>query len=353
MIAPDYEGGSVINVMATLEQRLTGSTPATPLPEDPIPEADSYLVVLFDGLGDLQLRHPEASTLWADRIATVDTVFPSTTTTALASIATASSPAQHGLLGYEMWLPGTGAINTIHWKPVGGGDVVDVDFDAFLPEHNLWERLAAGGAEPITVQPAAFAGTPMSRVLYRGCRYEPVDTYEEWLEATVGLVAEPKRLVFAYLGAVDVAAHLKGQASDEYAGALRLATALWDRLKATLPDGVAVLGIADHGHVDATDRVDIGDLRETRAFGGGRVIFTMDGPEGGEDLPATWMGREALAELFGPGPRHPAFDARMPEGAWFADDGVRLLHRHSDKRLVGVHGALSDAERQVPLLLGE
>ena len=115
MTPPDYAGGSVINVMATLEQRLTGSTPATPLRDDPIPEADSYLVVLFDGLGEGQLRHPEAATLWADRIATVDTVFPTTTTTALASIATASTPAQHGLLGYEMWLPGSGPINSIHW----------------------------------------------------------------------------------------------------------------------------------------------------------------------------------------------------------------------------------------------
>jgi hypothetical protein len=35
-----------------------------------------------------------------------------------------------------------------------------------------------------------------------------------------------------------------------------------------------------------------------------------------------------------------------------ADDDALILHSHSDKRLVGHHGGLTDAERQVPLLIG-
>jgi hypothetical protein len=354
--APDYSGGSIINLVATIEGNLAGSTPGTPLVDRLVPDARSYLVVLFDGLGDSQLAHPDADPLRASRVGAIDTVFPCTTTTALASIVTGMTPAEHGLLGYEMWLPEAGGpLNTIHWTPVGGGDVVDVDFDSFLPSPNLWERLAATGVEPVTVQPAAFAGSPLSRVLYRGCRYEAVDSYDEWLDAALSLVAEPGRLVFAYLGAVDVAAHLRGQASEEYAGALRLAGALWERLVATTPDGTAVIGTADHGHVDAGDKVRLDTTLEEagRTFGGGRVMFAMNDVAGYADgLPAQWVGGTALTSLFGPGNRHPAFEGRAPAGAFFADDGVRLLHRHSDKRLVGVHGALSDAERRVPVLVG-
>lgn len=355
MTPPDYAGGSLVNLVASIEQRLTGSTKGIPLRHELVPEAASYLLVLFDGLGDDQLGNSEATPFTASLAGAVDTVFPTTTTTALASIATGTSPAQHGLLGYELWLPETQRpINTIHWKPVGGGDVIDIDFDRFLPSPNLWERMVAAGREPVTVQPSAFAGSPLSRVLYRGCRYEPVDTYEAWLEAAVALVAEPGRLVLAYFGAIDVAAHRRGQHSDEYAGAVRLAGALWERLMARLPPGAALIGTADHGHVDIVDMVKLPqELQELGAvYGDGRSIFARsDVSHMGDGLPATWVEGSEVAAWFGPGPAHPSFAARAPAGVFIADDGVRLLHNNSDPRLVGTHGALSPAEIRVPVLI--
>lgn len=354
MTPPDYAGASIVNLIASIERRLTGSTPGIPLADELIPESSSYLVVLFDGLGDQQLSGHDAPSLSASRVGAVDTVFPPTTTTALASIVTGTPPAQHGLLGYELWLPEADRpINTIHWKPVGGGDVLDIDFDAFLPSPNLWERLVAAGREPVTVQPANFVGTPLSRVLYRGCRYEPVDTYEAWLEAAVALVAEPGRLVFAYFGAIDVAAHLRGQHSEEYAGAMRLAGALWERLAARLPPGAGLIGTADHGHVDVVSTVKLSDeLQELgEVYGDGRTIFARsDVSHLGAGLPASWVDGATAASWFGPGPPHPAFADRAPAGVFVADDGVRLLHHNSDPRLVGTHGALTTAEIRVPVL---
>jgi hypothetical protein len=352
---PDYAGASIVNLMASIEQHLAGSTTGVPLRHELVPEASSYLVVLFDGLGDGQLATGDAAPLAASRVGAVDTVFPTTTTTALASIATATPPAQHGLLGYELWLPEADhAVNTIHWKPVGGGPVLDIDFDGFLPSPNLWERLIAAGREPVTVQPSDFAGTPLSRVLYRGCRYEPVDSYEAWLEAAIALVAEPGRLVFAYFGAIDVAAHLKGQQSAEYAGAMRLAGALWERLVARLPHGASLIGTADHGHVDVVSTVALNDELQKLAevYGDGRTIFARsDVAHLGADLPATWVDGSEVAAWFGPGPPNPAYAERAPVGIFVADDGVRLLHHNSDPRLVGTHGALSAAEVRVPVLV--
>jgi hypothetical protein len=355
MTPPDYAGGSIVNLVASIEQRLTGSTTGVPLRDELVPESSSYLLVLLDGLGDGQLAHSDAAALATSRAGAVDTVFPTTTTTALASIATANAPAQHGLLGYELWLPeADGPVNTIHWKPVGGGDVVDIDFNGFLPSPNLWERLAAAEREPVTVQPANFAGTPLSRVLYRGCRYEPVDTYEAWLEAAIALVAEPGRLVFAYFGAIDVAAHLRGQQSEEYAGAIRLASALWERLALRLPQGASLIGTADHGHVDVVSTVKLtAELQKLgEVYGDGRTIFARsDVSQLGDGLPATWVEGAELASWFGQGPPNRSYAARAPAGVLAADDGVRLLHDNSDPRLVGTHGALSSAELRVPVLI--
>ena len=58
-----------------------------------------------------------------------------------------------------------------------------------------------------------------------------------------------------------------------------------------------------------------------------------------------------IADWWGPGPHHPAFDDRAPDGILVAQDDRLLLHRHADDRMVGNHGALTDAERLIPLLV--
>ena len=68
-------------------------------------------------------------------------------------------------------------------------------------------------------------------------------------------------------------------------------------------------------------------------------------------LPATWFTLEQMDGWGGPGPRHNQFDARSPDGVLVADDDTLLLHRHSDDRMGGNHGALTDPERLVPLLV--
>ena len=76
-----------------------------------------------------------------------------------------------------------------------------------------------------------------------------------------------------------------------------------------------------------------------------------DGATLAESLPATWIPRNEMETWWGPEPRHASFDARAPDGVLIADDDTLLLHRHSDDRMIGNHGALTDAERLVPLLV--
>ena len=49
----------------------------------------------------------------------ITTVVPSTTATALTSIATGLAPAQHGLVGYRM-LVGGDVLNVLRWTMTGG-----------------------------------------------------------------------------------------------------------------------------------------------------------------------------------------------------------------------------------------
>jgi hypothetical protein len=78
---PDYSGGSLVNLVAEFEHRLTGSSSSPPLHDDLavlIPDASTYVLFLFDGLGALQLSHPAATPFAGALKASLDSPFPIT-----------------------------------------------------------------------------------------------------------------------------------------------------------------------------------------------------------------------------------------------------------------------------------
>lgn len=360
MRPPDYTGGGLVNVVAELEQRLSGYSASPGLRGDLaalIPDAASYVLVLFDGLGDHQLAHPQAGPLAASRKATIDASFPTTTTVSLSTLATGLPPAGHGLLGYQLWLPEADHVMaTIKWTTLWG-ETLPFEPDRFLPE-TTWERLAAAGKEPIALQPANFEGSRLTRVLYRGARFEGYHDMADAVVAAATLAEPGGRLVVLYVPQVDFAAHVAGQQSELYDEAIGVAAEVWDRLGQRLPRGAVAVGIADHGHVDIPPEcratIPLED-HEGRMFAGdARVVFVHgEGASLAERLPATWVPRADMESWWGPGPRHPEFEARVPDGVLVADPGHAILHRFSDDRLVGQHGGLTPEELEVPLLVAE
>ncbi len=359
LVPPAYDGGSLVDVVTELEGRLTGigrrERGLRPELAALIPPARTYVIVVFDGLGAAQLDHARAADLRRDLRATVDAMFPTTTTVSLASVATGLPPAGHGLLGYQLWLPEVGqVVNTIKWTTLWG-DPLPVATAGFLPVPNTWERLTAAGIESITVQPANFAGTPLTTALYRGCRFEPVGGVAEAVEATIQLAEAPGRLILTYLPQVDFAAHVHGQASKEYGAALGTVATAWSRLREGVPRDAVLVGTADHGHVDIPVHRRYRLPKELQAdrilYGDSRVMFVLGDPIDDDAMPATWRPFADMSSWWGPPPKHEAFDERRPSGALIADAGHALLHRYSDARLVGHHGGLTTAERTVPLLV--
>lgn len=362
-IPPDYLGGSLINLVAELEWRLTGAAPAARMhagPASEIPEADTYVLLLMDGLGAHQLDHPSASSLAANSRGTIDAPFPTTTTVSLASIATGLPPRLHGLLGHVIWLPELGqTVNSLKWIGPGGAPI-DVDTAAYLPAPNLWERLRTAGVEPITVQPGHFDRTPLSKALYRGCRFESIWDTDDFVRAVVDLSNVKHRFIFAYLPQVDFAAHLFGQASRQYADALRTVERCWDRIATGLGAEAVMVGTSDHGHLDYRHEdkhlIASADARGLTLFGDTRSLYVRGDPDRieqlGAKLPARWVPLEDLRTWWGSSEPvgHP-FSEREPQGVFMANEGRLLIPGHMDKRLIGYHGGLDRREIEVPLLV--
>lgn len=353
---PDYSGGGLVNLVAELERRLAGSGPMPGLttPEH-LPEAAGYVLVILDGVGSHQLV---GRPLGGFEAATLTVGFSTTTTTSLATVATGLAPAGHGVIGHLIHLPGVAdVVNALKWVTPEGNPVAH-DYGSVLPSPNLWERLAAAGVEPITVQPGAFSRTPLSRMLYRGCRFEAAWTVDELAAATLDL-AGPRRLVVTYFPSVDVAAHVHGQESEQYGEAMRQAQALWDRLAVELPAEVVLAGTSDHGHVDYRegDKVLVRDRRydSLRFYGDSRATYVSgDAPliaALAEETGCRLVERPQMRPWLGPGPAHPELERRLPDAVLLSPPGRLLLPRGFDKRLIGYHGGLEPEELVVPLLV--
>ena len=284
--------------------------------------------------------------------------FPSTTSVALATIGTGLPPRRHGLIGHLMSLPGLGIVNTLKW--IGRrGIPIDVDTTDFLPTPNTWERLRAGGIEPIAAQPGDFIDSPLTKMVYRGARFEPFWSVEDAVDAVTTLAAEPGRLVFAYLPHVDFAAHVAGQKSQKYDQAVKTVADAWESMAARLPPDAVMIGTADHGHLDFQDEDKVLLNRETvgglELFGDPRSLYARGDREAiarlESQIPATWHPLSDMKAWWGQGPDHSSLSERAPDGVFLADHGKLILPRSMDRRLIGYHGGLSAEEVQVPLLV--
>jgi hypothetical protein len=357
---PSYTGRGLVNLVGEIEHRLTGSGRTSGLDDElkeAIPSGSTYVIILFDGLGVGQLAHPSAKALLAANRASLDAPFPTTTTVSLATIATGTPSPQHGLLAYQLWDPTVDTIvNTIHMSSVWG-DKLDLDYNHFLPSPNLWQRLTATGVSSVTVQPANFDRTPLTRALYGGAEFRPYYSEQECIDMAVDAASGSHGLVFVYVPHVDFAAPVVGQQSTEYDQAMDIAAAVWSGIVAGVGDDVVVAGTADHGHFDVAPDHKVRLTKEQTAnltvYGDPRALFVKgDGAPLAADLPATWVPYSAITELWGPGPHSAAFERRRPDGIIFPDDGWAIFMPHMNDRLVGHHGGLTDAELRIPLLVG-
>ena len=359
---PDYTGKGLLNLVAEIEVRLTGSSQAKCLTTDlaaTIPEAASIILVLFDGLGDLQLDHPGAEVFRRARRGILDAPFPTTTTVSMSTIATGTSPSTHGVIAHLSWFPELGrVVNTLKWVDMSGA-AVDYPTGRLLPAPNLWERLTATGIRAVTVQPAGFATTPLTAALYRGAEFVGAETPDEFVARTVEAASAERTLVFTYVPPVDFAAHVFGLESPEYSEAIATAAGIWSGIAERLPSNAVMIGTADHGvpPIAETGKILVrnklyvpldfwGDPRAVMVRGSRRLIGRLAAETG-----AAVIEPDEFVPWLGPGPRHKELDRRLPDSVLLAPKGKVILPPGFDKRLVGYHGGLSREEVAVPLLV--
>lgn len=216
---------------------------------DAVAAARTVVLLVVDGLGWHQLRRHRslAPSLAAASDATppMTTVAPSTTATALTSLATGAAPGEHGLVGYRIATP-LGLLNALRWR-AGGRDV-----RAELPPDELQPVEPFCGQPTAVVTRSEFRHSGFSAAHLRGGSLRGWHDVSGIVSAVRGAVDEGFQLVFAYYDTVDKVAHEFGL-GDRYRSALAEAERLAVALRRDVPAEVPLIVTADHGVVEVLE----------------------------------------------------------------------------------------------------
>ncbi len=323
--------------------------------------ARSVVLLVLDGLGWVTIeQHRDAlAHLGAMEGGPITAVVPSTTATALTSISTGLTPAQHGMVGYRMRVGGQ-VLNVLRWRVPGGRN------NAPDPARVQPVPPFLGHKVPVVTR-AEFRDSGFTAAHLRGSDFLGWQTVAILVEQVRRLVAGGTRFVYAYYDGVDKVAHAHGLANGFLAAELAETDRLVGLLLDRLPGDCALLVTADHGQVQSGKRefVGLGEFDHLVAAYAGEGRFR-----------SLYARRGAAAEL------HAVLSERLGGLAWvfmrdeLFDDGwlgtgatTEIRHRIGDVvlaargraaftdpkmpnevNLVAQHGSLTPDEMLVPLL---
>lgn len=343
-----------------------------------LPRASAVVLVLVDGLGFMNLAeglgHAPFLRGHFERVVRMSTVFPSTTASALASLATGELPGTHGILGYRIMNPDTGnIINQLN----GLTDVSDLT--TWLGVPTLHERARDAGKMSCIVGLPRFETSPLTRVVHAGARYVGENSVSRRVTRVCDEVASGTDFVMLYIPELDQVAHAQGASSTAWLAALEEVDGALRELVTNLPVGVEVYLTADHGVIDvpAARHVDVvadhWELEGNPVVGGeprGLQIFAREGTPYQEDEDAVlaveageaWRSRmrdvawvltpEELVEAGVWG--HMSTKLRLRAGELVIiprnDDAFydARFPRAEARGMVGQHGGMSEREMLIP-----
>jgi hypothetical protein len=362
---PRYGEGSLADLACSLLASLGVGNEPNPLG---LPDTKRACVLIVDGLGwELLRSHPAAAPFLSELARAgrpLTAGFPATTVTSLSSLGTGRPPGTHGMLGYQVAVPGTGRLlNGLRWDK-------RIDPVGWQPCSTIYERAASAGLGAYRVAAAGLQNTGFSVAAMRGADYRPADTMGGLVaQAAAALAGSAGGLVTVYHADLDGTGHTFGCASAAWRYQLAHVDRLAEHLAGALPAGTTMHVTGDHGMVDVTgEKIDVDTvpgLRDGVALLGGepRARHVYAEPGAADDVLVTWrevLGSrawvvardEAIADGWF-GPVQPAFRGRIGDIVAAPADSCALVASRAEpleSALVGMHGSLTPADQLVPLL---
>jgi type I phosphodiesterase/nucleotide pyrophosphatase len=375
---PDYSGGSLANLIASIVQGRGGEprhAPLAALQAKELEAARNVVLVIIDGLGDNYLmRQGRGGEMARRRRAAITSVFPSTTASAITTSYTGATPIEHGLTGWFTYFGEAGYVAAaLPFRT--RGDNLPLRDKGFSPERAF---PAPPIFESIKTKSIVVTYRPIIDSDYnvRHCRgaerraYETLAEFVDQVEAAVKSGPE-RKFVYAYWPEYDAISHRFGslsvEAAREFARVDDAFGVLLSRLAGTES---VVIATADHGFIDVPPEeslelpASLASMLRLPLCGERRVVYChVHDPDAFMQRAKDWlrersevMRSENLVKegWFGPGEPHPRFAERigdvtlMMRGNFTVKDWTPGEPRHLH---IGNHGGPSEDEMMIPLIV--
>jgi Type I phosphodiesterase / nucleotide pyrophosphatase len=375
---PDYSGGSLVNLIASIVAARGGKPLHAPLanvPAGALSDARNIVLLIVDGLGDnYLLRRGAGGELARRRRAALTSVFPSTTASAITTSYTGRTPLEHGLTGWFTYFGEAGCVSAA--LPFRSrGDYLPLARRGVTPEQiyvssSVFEQL------PVQSVVVTYRDIIDSEYNVRHCRGAQRIAYETLEELVSGIEAavksgDARKFVYAYWPVYDMVSHRHGAGGDEAFAELSKIDAAFGELLARLAGTESVvIATADHGFIDVAPEASLelpSSLARQLRFplcGERRVAYChVHDPARFIQKAKEWLGERAdvmpshrLVDegWFGPGAPHPRFAERIGDVAlvmrerYAVKDWAPGESRHLH---IGNHGGTSEDEMLIPLIM--
>ncbi len=401
-IAPNYGGRSIVNISSSIVRILGGNLPTPPLDSEIIGEFSAnvqrIVLVIVDATGYRRFIdaldgnpqngfHALLHAARGARLVPLTSTFPSTTTAALTALWSGYTPAEHGFVGYQLFLREYGVrSDMISFSPISTRELgkeqlmqAGLEPDKFLAVPSLPQTLESMGVPTYNLIEQPFTKSALSRVMIRGIRetFGFVTSSDMWvtLRAQIEKHRAERALFVAYWSAVDNISHTYGPSSDAVIAEINNLAYSFEReflsqLSPAARAGTLFLLTADHGQIDSP---------------ASRVVYLRDHPELREHLVMDFAGepraayfycrngetdaaREYItsrlddkflvldsqaalkAGLFGAGNVSPEVKYRIGDLIALPRADYYFWDRDDEPNMLGRHGGLAEEEMLVPFI---
>lgn len=399
-IYPKYDGQSILNVPGSICQ-LMGIPPISTPPLKPEilspfgEEARKVILILMDALAFHRLQSwmvDDKDMVWnyliADGLlAPLTSISPSTTSSAITTLWTGSSPTEHGIAGYELWLKEYGVVaNMIEHKPItyraGTGNLSLAGFspDTFLPVSSITTHFKEHGVSPYAFQHYSIINSGLSRMFMEGSNRQSFRSAADlWVNLRQLFDQSPNERMYTwvYWGAVDTLSHFYGPDDERPKAEFAVFSSAFEHffvneLNTSARKDTLVIMISDHGQIQ-TNRFETNyDLRNHPEFtrflhilptGENRLAYLHVRPGQIENVKSyidqTWPGQFIVLDsnhvlesgLFGPGKPYERLPERLGELIVIARGDAYWWWADKENPITGRHGGLSADEMLVPFLV--
>lgn len=379
MFLPDYRGGSIVNLMASISEACGGAkTPykaLDALPAFDLERARNIILIVIDGLGYNFLMRHTGSRLREHVRARITSLFPSTTATAITAFLTGVAAQQHGLTGWFTWFKETGSViaplpfrSRYGGRPLNESGIEPAKLFTAPPLFDTFQ------APAIVISPKNIVHSPFNvrhsgraqRIGYDGSR-------QFFREIEAAAKAHPKRkFIYAYYPELDSLAHIHGIATHQVADLFSKLDSLFGAfLGAMSGSESAIVVCADHGFIDIEHTIEMekhpalarmlmlplcGERRvaycyvrrgceeEFKAYVNDHLSEYFEVRESSSLIDEGWFGLDTP---------HPALYERAGDFALIAKRHYAIkdwVHGESRHHHIGAHGGVSEDEMFVPLV---